>query len=163
MFLLKDTTQWHRWARTRGPLFSSHITCVKRLLSKRPKIGFQDILSLNACQKYCRMLQGEHSAILSTFIKLPIVIKVFVLSFFTVPSSILIRWAKNPSKHWKVTYYKQHPWMDPSKHWKVTYYKQHPWMGLSLPQADNQFLALRPAIFELHCHTQYIRNDSHSE
>ena len=38
--------------------------------TKRPKIGFQDQLSLNAGQKYCRMLQGEHSAILSTFIKL---------------------------------------------------------------------------------------------
>ena len=29
--------------------------CVKRPLSKRPKIGFQDQLSLNAGQKYCRM------------------------------------------------------------------------------------------------------------
>ena len=44
-------------------------------LSKRPKIGFQDQLSLNAGQKYCRMLRGEHSAILSTFIKLLFVIK----------------------------------------------------------------------------------------
>ena len=34
-------------------------TCVKRQLSKGPKIGFQDQLSLNAGQKYCRMLQGE--------------------------------------------------------------------------------------------------------
>ena len=34
--------------------------------SKIPKIVFQDQLSLNAGQKYCRMLQGEHSAILST-------------------------------------------------------------------------------------------------
>ena len=32
-------------------------TCVKRPLSKRPKIGFQDRLSLNAGQKYCRILQ----------------------------------------------------------------------------------------------------------
>ena len=39
-------------------------TCVKGPLSKRPQIGFQDQLSLNAGQKYCRMLQGEHSAIL---------------------------------------------------------------------------------------------------
>ena len=31
---------------------------------KRSKIGFQDLLSHNAGQKYCRMLQGEHSAIL---------------------------------------------------------------------------------------------------
>ena len=31
---------------------------------------------------YCRMLQEEHSAILLTFIKLPFVIKIFVLSIF---------------------------------------------------------------------------------
>ena len=35
-------------------------TCVKWLISKRPKIGFQDQLLFNAGQKYCRMLQGEH-------------------------------------------------------------------------------------------------------
>ena len=44
-------------------------TCVKQPLSKRPKIGFEKQLSLNAGQKYCRMLQGKHSAILSTCIK----------------------------------------------------------------------------------------------
>ena len=60
-------------------------TSVKRPLSKRPKIGFQDQLSINAGQKYCRMLQGEHSAILSTFIKLTFVIKIFVLSIFEWP------------------------------------------------------------------------------
>ena len=60
-------------------------TCVKRPLSKRPQIGFQYQLLLNASQKYCRMLQGEHSAILSTFIKLPYVIKIFVLSIFEWP------------------------------------------------------------------------------
>ena len=42
--------------------------CVKRPLSKIPKIGFQDQLSLNA--------------ILLTFIKLPFVSKIFVLSIF---------------------------------------------------------------------------------
>ena len=31
------------------------------------------------------MLKGEHSAILSTFIKLPFVIKIFVLSIFEWP------------------------------------------------------------------------------
>ena len=55
-------------------------TCLKQTLSKRPKIGFQDRLSINANEKYCRILQGEDSAILSTFIKLPFVIKTFVLS-----------------------------------------------------------------------------------
>ena len=30
-------------------------TCLKRPLKRRPKIGFQDRLSLNSGQKYCRM------------------------------------------------------------------------------------------------------------
>ena len=41
--------------------------------------------SLNAGQKYCRMLQREHSAIFLTFIKLPFVIKTFALSIFEWP------------------------------------------------------------------------------
>ena len=57
-------------------------TCIKRPHSKRPQSRFQDQLSLNAGQKYCRMLQGEHSAILMTFIKLPFVIKILILSIF---------------------------------------------------------------------------------
>ena len=60
-------------------------TCVKRPLSKRQKIGFQDQLSLNAGQKYCGTLQREHSAILSTFMKLPVVIKTFIFSIFEWP------------------------------------------------------------------------------
>ena len=51
-------------------------TCVKWTLSKRPKIGFQDQLLLSAGHKYFRMLQGEHSALLLTFIKLPFVTKI---------------------------------------------------------------------------------------
>ena len=51
--------------------------------SKRtPKSVFQYQLSLNAGQKYCRMLKVEHSAIFSTSIKLPFSIKFVVLSFF---------------------------------------------------------------------------------
>ena len=65
--------------------YSCNETCVKQMLSKRPKIGFQDQLSLYAGKKYCRMLQGEHSAILFTCIKLPFVIKIFVLSIFEWP------------------------------------------------------------------------------
>ena len=62
-------------------------TCVKQPLSKRTKNGFQDQLSPNSGQEYCRMLPLEHSAILST-IKRPLVIKIFVLSFLsTGPSS----------------------------------------------------------------------------
>ena len=62
---------------------------VKPVLSghpkRRPKIGFQDQLWLNAGQKYCRILEGEHSAILSAFINLPFAIKTFVLSIFEWP------------------------------------------------------------------------------
>ena len=60
-------------------------TCVKWPLSKRPKICFKYQLSLIAGQKYCRMLQGEHSAILLTFIRLPFFIKIFVLFNFEWP------------------------------------------------------------------------------
>ena len=59
-------------------------TCLKAT-QKKTKIGFQYQLSLNAGQKYCRMLQGEHSAILSTFIKPTFVIKIFVLTIFEWP------------------------------------------------------------------------------
>ena len=60
-------------------------TCLKRPLKKNTKIGFQYQLSLKAGQKYCRMLHGEHSAILSTFFKLPFVFKTLVLSIFKWP------------------------------------------------------------------------------
>ena len=60
-------------------------TCLKQPLKKKTKIGFQDRLSLNAGQKYCRMVPLEHSAILSTFIKLPFVINIVVLSIFEWP------------------------------------------------------------------------------
>ena len=52
------------------PVLSSHF-------KRRPNIGFQDRLLLNAGQKYCRML--------SNFIKLPFVFKSFVLSIFEWP------------------------------------------------------------------------------
>ena len=60
-------------------------TCLKQPLKKRPKIGLKDRLSLNAGQKYCRMLPLEHSAILLTFIKLPFAIRTFILSIFEWP------------------------------------------------------------------------------
>ena len=52
---------------------------------KETKIDFQAQLSLNAGQKYFRMLQVGRSAIFSTFIKLPFVIKILVLSIFEWP------------------------------------------------------------------------------
>ena len=63
--------------------FTSHLSQWPH--KKNTKIGFLDQLSLNAGQKHCRMLQGEHSAILSTFIKLPFVIKISVWSIFEWP------------------------------------------------------------------------------
>ena len=40
-------------------LFNYSKTYLKRPLQKKTKIGFQDRLSLNAGQKYCRMLQDS--------------------------------------------------------------------------------------------------------
>ena len=65
-------------------------TCVKQRLSKRLKIGFQDQLSLNGGETYCRMLQGEHSVILLTFIKLPFVINVICTYYYLFVSLFYI-------------------------------------------------------------------------
>ena len=60
--------------------------CRKESLKKRPTIGFQDQLLLNAGQKYCRTLQ---ESILQYFrpsiLKLPFVFKTIVLSSFKWP------------------------------------------------------------------------------
>ena len=69
---------WQIWT-PKGMVSRVNLSTVKPALSghpkRSPKIGFQYQLSLNAGQKYCRMLQ-------ETFIKLPIVFKTFVLSIF---------------------------------------------------------------------------------
>ena len=52
---------------------------------RRPNFGLQYRLSVNAGRKYCRMLHGEHSVILLTFIKLPFSIKTLVWSIFKWP------------------------------------------------------------------------------
>ena len=76
------------WHYTTQASICDLLCTVKPVLSghskRRPKIGFQYRLLLNAGQKYCRMLQGEHSAILSTFIKLPFA-KSFVMSILEWP------------------------------------------------------------------------------
>ena len=80
------------FALTKAHTYSQYSkTCVKWPLSKRLKIGFQDQLSLNAGQKYCIMLQGEHSAIFLIFNKLQFVIKIFVLSIYEWPSGHFIK------------------------------------------------------------------------
>ena len=61
---------------------------MREILRSYRKVYLNDLLKsltpfiLNAGQKYCIMLLREHSAILLTFIKLPFVIKNFVLSIF---------------------------------------------------------------------------------
>ena len=60
-------------------------TCLKQPLKRTPKIGFQYRSSLNLCQKYCRMLQWKHSAILPISIKLRFPIKDLVLSILKWP------------------------------------------------------------------------------
>ena len=50
---------------------------------------------LNAGQKYCRMLQGEHSAILLICINLPFVFKTFVLFIFEWPMGLNIFYFSN--------------------------------------------------------------------
>ena len=66
-------------------LIVTDLVSLSGLSKRRTKIGFQERFLLNAGQKYCRMLPLEHSAIVLTFIKLPFVIKIFVLSIFEWP------------------------------------------------------------------------------
>ena len=63
------------------------ISAVKRPHSKRPHIGFQDQLSL---QRYCRLLSA-----IPTFIELPFVIKIFVLSSFDGRLRQVLLYCKN--------------------------------------------------------------------
>ena len=66
-------------------MYSKFLNLCKTAALKGTK-HFQDQLSRNAGHKYySRMLQGEHSAILLTFIKLPVVVMIFVLSIFERP------------------------------------------------------------------------------
>ena len=60
-------------------------TCVKRPLLNRPKMVFNTVYRLMQVKNIAECSKGKHSAILSSFIKLPVVIKIFVLSFFEWP------------------------------------------------------------------------------
>ena len=65
-------------------------TCLKQPLSKRPNF-FQDKVSINAGQKYCRMLQREQSAIFLTFIKLTLSLRsLFCLFLSAIFTQILL-------------------------------------------------------------------------
>ena len=86
---------------------TQQLNTVKPVLSghskRRTKIGFQDRLSLNAGQ----VLQNaprEHSAILSTFIKLPFVFKTFVLAIYEWPLKTgFTVYHTMPRLFWKLT------------------------------------------------------------
>ena len=73
-----------------GPHYLLHF-CSKNLIKysentqNDQNLVFKTDYHLNASQKYNRTLQGEHSAILSSFTKIPFVIKTGLLSIFEWP------------------------------------------------------------------------------
>ena len=67
---------------------------VKTATLKNTNIDHQDLLSLNASQKYWGILQGEHLAILYIFIELPFVIKIFVLVISELPFTQVLLYMK---------------------------------------------------------------------
>ena len=71
-----------------------HAHCtVKRVLSghSKTKIGFQDQYRLMQVKS---IAEWEHSAVLSIFIKLPFVIKIFVLSIFECSLRLALLYSK---------------------------------------------------------------------
>ena len=87
-FFKKDLEESYQSVKSKDSMCSDNLvvkSTVKPVLcghSKRRPNWFSGPLPLNAGQKYCRMLQGEHLAKLLTVIKLTLVIKVFVLCIF---------------------------------------------------------------------------------
>ena len=57
--LTKERVKWNLLVTDDQTASFNSKTCLKQPFSKRTKIGFQDQLSLNASQKYWKMLQGE--------------------------------------------------------------------------------------------------------
>ena len=70
-------------------LFQKNLIKYSKNTQKDQNLVFKTDYHLNAGQKYYRTLQGEHSAILSSFIKLPIVIKTGLLSIFEWPTGFV--------------------------------------------------------------------------
>ena len=71
-------------------------TCLKQPLKKKTTNWFSKQIVSQCRSKYCRMLPLEHSAILLIFIKLPFVIKIFVLSIFEWPFKKFVLYIPNP-------------------------------------------------------------------
>ena len=57
-------------------------TCLKRQLKKKTNLVFKTDYGLMLVKYITECYKGEHSAIQSTFIELPFVINIFVLSIF---------------------------------------------------------------------------------
>ena len=57
-------------------------TCLKGPLKRRQKLFFKTDYRLMVVKSIAECSNGEHSALLLTFIKLPFAIKTFVLSIF---------------------------------------------------------------------------------
>ena len=62
-------------------IYITEKTDVKRPLSERPKMVF----NTNYRLMQVKGIEGEHSAILSSVIKLPFVIRIYILSIFEWP------------------------------------------------------------------------------
>ena len=60
-------------------------TCLKRPLEKKTKIGFQDRLSLNAGQTYCRMLQESILQYFRPSLSYHLPFKTYILSILEWP------------------------------------------------------------------------------
>ena len=66
------------------------ITCLRRLLKKKTKECFSKPIIAKCRSKVLQNAPREHSAILWTFIKLPFVIRIFVLSNFEWPFKVAV-------------------------------------------------------------------------
>ena len=75
----KNNINEYCWTDLQLTIYSK--TCVKRQLRNRQDKDLNDKWELYEGQKYCRMLQGEHSTILLTCIKQLLVLKTNFGSF----------------------------------------------------------------------------------
>ena len=104
-------------------------TCVKQPLSKRPQTGFQDQLPLNAGQKYCRMLQGEHSASILQYFRPSLSYHLSLRSWFCLLFSgrftkVLLYMFMSQKLHWMMLAscfsWPIYVWGDPKQHVNFT-------------------------------------------
>ena len=73
-------SRWQKWS-----LVGNYKTCVKRVLSRTPKIVFQDQLSLNAGQKYAECSNGSILQYFRPSLSYHLSLRLFILSTFEWP------------------------------------------------------------------------------